>query len=373
MMLLGIVLHAMASYTPLPLGDAWPFRDPRTSSHFNLPLFVIHLFRMPAFFAMAGFFAALLYERGGWRALAVNRAKRVLLPFIIFWIALVPLVGGGFLFALHQSTGMPVRDLIAEGSKTTPVTTMHLWFLHYLLIFYVVAIPLALVVRGRWPGSWMCAALTTSRVAPLLWIAATWLTLLPMPFPGIQTSALILPHARTLAAYAVFFVFGWLLWSARSELTRLARRWSSHLALGFLGVAGYILLEVVQPLKDPRAAHALACLATAVSTWGFVLGLTGVFVRFASRQHPTVRYLADAAYWTYLVHLPIVITTAGALTHAPLHAFAKFAIVLTVTTAACLLTYHHLVRATVIGVLLNGRRLERSARRHPFPVATTRP
>lgn len=355
MMLLGIVLHAMASYTTFPLGDTWPFRDPQTSQHFNLPLFVIHIVRMPAFFAMAGFFAALLYARGGLHRLIVNRTKRVLFPFVVFWFALAPLLALGFLFAIHQGTGTPVREIVEQGAKTSPVTTMHLWFLYFLLIFYAASIVVIVVSRGRELRPAVCATLTTAPWSVLLWTAVTTLTLLPMAFPGIEGSTLLLPPIRTLVAYGVFFLFGWLLFAGRDKLDALTRFVVHHLTLGVLGVVAFIYIyEVGKPFADPRATHAAACVAIAASTWGFVLGITGVFVRLASREHPLVRYLSAAAYWTYLVHLPIVIVAAGALARTPLHAFAKFSIVLIVTTAVCLATYHYFVRTTVIGRLLNG-------------------
>ena len=44
MMLLGLVLHAMASYVTVPLGDAWPFKDAHTTRAFELPLLsLIHI------------------------------------------------------------------------------------------------------------------------------------------------------------------------------------------------------------------------------------------------------------------------------------------------------------------------------------------
>lgn len=105
MMLLGLVLHAGASYTLRPLGDSWPYQDLRTSPVFDVLVYVIHLVRMPAFFAVAGFFAALLYARDGAAGMARNRAKRVLLPLVIFWAAVGPLVLGGFYFAVHAAAG----------------------------------------------------------------------------------------------------------------------------------------------------------------------------------------------------------------------------------------------------------------------------
>src|SRR5688572_28704841 len=102
MMLLGLVLHSAASYTYTPLGAGWPVHDPPGSVIFSLLLVFIHLFRMPAFFLVAGFFAALLYYRDGPRAFARNRARRVALPLVLFWATAFPLAGLGFLFAIHR-------------------------------------------------------------------------------------------------------------------------------------------------------------------------------------------------------------------------------------------------------------------------------
>ena len=72
-----------------------------------------------------------------------------------------------------------------------------------------------------------------------------------------------------------------------------------------------------------------------------------------------MRYVSDASYWMYLVHLPFAIGIPGVLAPAPLPAIVKFAITVAITTAATLVSYHYLVRATAIGALLNGRRYPR--------------
>jgi hypothetical protein len=75
-----------------------------------------------------------------------------------------------------------------------------------------------------------------------------------------------------------------------------------------------------------------------------------------------VRYLADASYWIYLVHLPIVMALQVLVFHAPLPALAKFALVLAVGFPLMPLSYHLLVRYTWVGAILSGRRRERPAR-----------
>ena len=71
------------------------------------------------------------------------------------------------------------------------------------------------------------------------------------------------------------------------------------------------------------------------------------------------RYLADASYWLYLVHLPFSIWMPGLMNGWNVSAFLKSGITFTITTCFCVVTYHYLVRSTAIGVLLSGKRYPR--------------
>ena len=112
-MLLGLVLHSAVSYTTVSLEQAWPYQDAQRGAIFDIAVFFIHLFRMPVFFVVAGFFAALLYYRDGGSRFAANRARRVLLPLALFWIPLFPLVRSGFTYANATATGGSGWDAVA--------------------------------------------------------------------------------------------------------------------------------------------------------------------------------------------------------------------------------------------------------------------
>jgi glucans biosynthesis protein C len=74
MMLLGLVLHAAISYIETPMPSLWPYSDPQRSLAFDLTVFFIHVFRMPVFFVVAGFFAAFVYHRDGAARFAATAA-----------------------------------------------------------------------------------------------------------------------------------------------------------------------------------------------------------------------------------------------------------------------------------------------------------
>ena len=60
------------------------------------------------------------------------------------------------------------------------------------------------------------------------------------------------------------------------------------------------------PMAQPGLTKTLFAMMFGVAVWGWVLGLTGAALRFLSNYSATRRYIADASYWIYLVHLPVV-------------------------------------------------------------------
>ncbi|HPW13190.1 MAG TPA: acyltransferase family protein, partial [Thermomonas sp.] len=100
-MLAGVVFHAALAYSPL-MHPIWPLADAGRSIAVDVVAWFLHLFRMPLFFVVAGFFAALLVARRGMAGLFRNRIARVLLPLVLF----LPLV----LVSMHWLTMQAVAN-----------------------------------------------------------------------------------------------------------------------------------------------------------------------------------------------------------------------------------------------------------------------
>ena len=83
----------------------------------------------------------------------------------------------------------------------------------------------------------------------------------------------------------------------------------------------------------------------------------GLFETLLSRERPGVRYVSDASYWLYLVHVPLIIAGQALLRGLNLPAIVKFTLLIAVATMILLVSYRFLVRYTWIGRLLNGPRI----------------
>jgi glucans biosynthesis protein C len=99
--------------------------------------------------------------------------------------------------------------------------------------------------------------------------------------------------------------------------------------------------------------------AGGLAIWMLFFGFTGLFLRYFNDPSARVRYIVDASYWVYLVHLPATIWIPGLLVNTNLSVWPRILIVLTGTTVIGFGTYALFVRSTIIGRVLNGRRYHR--------------
>lgn len=103
-------------------------------------------------------------------------------------------------------------------------------------------------------------------------------------------------------------------------------------------------------------AKAIYSLAYAIASWCLVFGSLGFFRQYFSKPNASWRYLADASYWMYLIHLPVLYVIEIPMSAWQAHWIVKLAILNLSCFAILLLSYQLFVRHSIIGVCLNGRR-----------------
>jgi len=101
-MLLGIVLHAALSFSPIP----WTVKDAQQSDVYYVLFAGIHGFRMPLFFMLSGFFTAMLWRKRGLGGLIKQRLKRIALPLFLGCLTIVPAMWAvGYVVSQPSPTG----------------------------------------------------------------------------------------------------------------------------------------------------------------------------------------------------------------------------------------------------------------------------
>jgi hypothetical protein len=102
----------------------------------------------------------------------------------------------------------------------------------------------------------------------------------------------------------------------------------------------------------------LIMILNALTAWLYIFGFIGLFIRYFSYHSAKIRFMSDASYWFYLVHLPITALIPGLLMRTGWVGVVgiKFLLVLSVTTVICWISYIAFVRYSAIGLLLNGKK-----------------
>jgi glucans biosynthesis protein C len=368
-LLLGIALHACLSFMPGVGGDLWPIGDNSKSNTLSVLFFAIHVFRMTVFFLIAGLLSRALLTSRGWQGFVRNRAKRVLAPLVLAWGPCFVLVAGAALWALARANGGVLPEPLPVPAVGGALNFLHLWFLYLLLWLYgLTLIARAVVQAFDRHGAWRAALDQTLRAALSSTVGVVLLSLpvglalslvpsaelwMGIPTPGFTW----LPPATSLFIYAYVFAIGWALDRQRDVLAAMAKRWRIHGGLGLVCVVFFLLAGGG---GFSTASHWVAPIALAftyglaVVTW--TLAFVGLGTQFLSQPRPIIRYLADASYWMYIAHLPLVMLLQTALMLAPLHWSLKFVTINAVCLVLLLLSYHHGVRSTWIGLLLSGHK-----------------
>ncbi len=297
MMLLGIVVHVSISYLvrvdggpPVP----WPYADP---DHTHVAAFLIsfiHMFRMPAFFLIAGFFAGLLIDQRGRNDFFSNRFMRILVPLVIGWIILWPLTMLVSLFGItvndfpegqrdvssvlqrlgeqiaiskalishvpepHQSplslldTARTIQAAPPRNLQNTDL--LHLWFLHHLFLYCVLSLPVAWLLARR-PGNLRTSLQAFVRrlvTGNLRWLripilgAFTFVLLLQSrDGTGIDTRAGFIPDLTVFITYLFFFMIGWVLYAHRDLIGEIQSGAWTRTIVGTLLLLGAMLLSFV--------------------------------------------------------------------------------------------------------------------------------
>ena len=354
-MILGIVIHAALPYMGLGAG-IWP-SDKEDSLLLALVFQFIHLWRMPLFFILSGFFAALVIQKHSpgywWKNRAIRIGLPILLCFPLMGITLPWIFNYGYTRELHfyySNDGQPY----------------HLWFLWHLLIIGVAigAYKTISFLMGR--------LLTVVRLYKLILLSRQiksgvnriiFKPRLPLGLILVLTIFSLNENGTELIANpiatGIYFAFGYSLYWNRKLFVIINAHWQTYLFASILLFLLHAAIEGDVVVLDFEAYDGLMWipffLLKISNAVLFSLALIGLAEDRFGSYRPAVRYLSDGSYWIYLIHLPVVTFITFFMFEFRLAAEIKFLIATGLTSIICLVTYKYFVRSSFVGRLLNGK------------------
>lgn len=324
----------------------------------------VHTWHMPLFFAISGFLAASALRRSTAALQLRARFRRLGLPLLVGMLTVVPLANffviGAAALAPRKGALPPKREL--DVANVFSLTPRHLWFIAYLLMISLVAIGIWLAIQrapkfgaavnrsfSQLMRSWWAVPVLASISAAILITKTGWVA-------GGSASNSLVPAPTLFAYYSFFFIFGWLL-SGQSDLVETLKRgaWLRLVAGALIAVPAFLLFydngdftgNVGTPgvLAEIDELRLYGLFTVGLVCWLTLFGIWGVLARYVRKESRVLRYLSDASFWIYLVHIPFLVALQSSLSTTDLAIPLRWGLAVSGTLALAIGTYA-LIRGT---------------------------
>ncbi len=360
-----VLLHAAYAHARFPLpGLVWPVPHDRPDAISDALFWATEGAVMPLFFTLSGYFLAASLGRRSPLDVLGNRTRRLLLPMASVGLAVLAidfLVWAAGLILSGRATANDLRRMkFPSAIQAELFGPAHLWYVQYLWLMCV------LVCGGVWlagrlrrrpplrisePRAGRLVAAWRGLAAVLL--IAVLLAFRPQIVLGFQHGWL--PHPGKFLHGTLFLLLGALLF--REPLLRTAVHRGTWLWIAAAAATFALLLPRVHTaMAAGRSASFNPVLGTLLAGYAVAATFASIAagVRWLSHPNPRLSRLAEASFWIYVAHHPLLGLLTIALRPVGLPPAVETAVVTAATLSLCVWSYGRFVEGAAIGRLLDG-------------------
>lgn len=280
------------------------------------PMAMLNIWRIPLLFFVSGMGVYFAIQRRDWKALLLERSKRILLPYVFGILAIVPLHIWLWKNYYHQD----MEFALNPG---------HLWFLGNIFIYVLIFSPLFFYLKKHPEGKFqqMMHKLMSNPAGLLILmipfiVEAEWVQ--PENFEMYAMNA----HGFWIGMIA--FLTGFLCVYSGQAFWRTVTKWR------------WLLLAIAATLYALRfwegefnAPYYLKSIES--NLWIFTA--FGFGHKYLNKPSKTLSYLSQSAYPIYIIHMAFLYLAAWLIFPLDIPAFLKLTLVIAFTFIGCFVTY----------------------------------
>ena len=298
-----LLLHLYHSARMFNVDDPWHVKAPVLLPVLNGPMDVLHMVRMPLLMLIAGLATAFALRKRSAGAFAKDRVKRLLLPLVFGMFVIVP----PQIWVERVWTGATTQGYLAFWPSVLQgvsypkgsLSWHHLWFVAYLFVFCMVALPLFGWFKSGRGGAWLERADAFLARGANLWWLAVGIMGGRFLFRNFKETHDLVHDPKNLVFYGGLFLAGHLLGRMPRTEGRILdlRRWHLGLALVLLTVSRFF-----DHLPAP-----VAYLAFYGAIWASLCAALGYGRALVTASRPWLDHAQSLAYPFYILHQSVIV------------------------------------------------------------------
>lgn len=346
--LLLLYFHTAAIFYTGELGKFYVKND-QSSHAMNCFITFVHQWHMPLFFLLSG--------AGTWFALSFRsvvdyvqeRFNRLFIPFLFGTLVLVPAQVYYRLLSnpSYQDSYLQFYPQFFNGIRPQGnFEWAHLWFVIYLFVFSLVALPLFVHLKGA--GAHLLPKLAVGMEKP----GAILLLALPLAviegalrpkWPGFQN---LYDDWANFCLYLLYFIYGYLLSSDARFGQAIDRHFRIALVLAVTCMLALFGLWETDSLPERGYSleYILYQLLRGVDSWFWVVALVGLGRRYLNFNSKLLQYASVASYPFYILHQTVLVAIAFYLVRWNAGVMVKFLFISTTSLIVTIAVYELLIR-----------------------------
>jgi peptidoglycan/LPS O-acetylase OafA/YrhL len=341
LLIFGVYLyHVVRPFDPLL---PWHINNAERSDTVMAILLIINPWGIPLFFLVAGAASMFALRRRSNRQYIRERVNRLLIPFIVGSILLTPFQL--YLEALNKSRYQGsflgfIPEMLADrtsGNLFTPATFggwgLHLWFLAFLFVFSLLALPIFNWFK-REAGdsfiSWLGRLVEVRGVILLFVLPLALARILVQPFVPFEEHGWL-----DFVYFFLFFTLGYIFYSDNRFQNAVRRdRWLLFMS-GVLGLLAYfglsavygdVVLEWGMTFIVPWSI--ILIFAFTLMSWGWALDVLYLAMKHLNFSNRWLVYGNETIMPFYLLHQPVIIVIAFFVVQWDVNLWVKLLIIL---------------------------------------------
>ncbi len=345
----------------------WHVKNAETSVSFNYWMVWLHYWRMPLLLFISGAGTYMAMGKRTSRQFAGERFKRLFIPLLFGMFVVVP----PQIYYEHIKEYNGYWDFYKTVFNFVPYpkgsfSWHHLWFVLYLFLFSLIAIPFLNYLHSEKSAGFRERAFKLlSRPVAILFIPAIIILITQIILrPYFPEETHDLKDLAFFVFYLFFFLFGMLcysnqnLWEAIGASRKFLLVASLFVLVPFYGCYFHFRELIMLPWTMDTVETAFDVTAIFLS-WFTVITVIAYGQHYLNKPHAWLKYFNEGLYPFYILHQTVIIAIGYYICQLDWSIAAKFFSISILTLISCVIIYAGFIQSNNVGRFFFGLKRKR--------------